>query len=231
MPKPRVALVTGFEPFGGYAINPSAEIARALDGTTVADTRIVGRVLPVDLGRLDRSLQRSLAEIDGAPAAVIALGLAAAEPVVRLERVALNLADFAIADNAGRQVSGRELTSGGPSARATRLPLAAIQRALLDAGIPARLSNSAGTYLCNAAMYRLLEKLPRRVKCGFIHLPSLPAEVARQIAAAGGATGESSLIHLASMELATMRRAVEIALQVTLGAVGARGSRRRAARA
>ena len=164
MSKTPIALVTGFEPFGGYAINPSAEIAKALDGATIADSRIVGRVLPVDLARLDGRLEKILADLEHPPVAVIALGLAAGEPVVRLERVAVNLADFEIADNAGRTASDRELTPGGPAARNTRLPLDAIQWALLDAGIPARFSNSAGTYLCNAAMYRLLETLPARVR-------------------------------------------------------------------
>ena len=81
-----IALVTGFEPYAGHRINPSAEIARRLDGATIAGVRVVGRVLPVEYGRIRAALVRVLAELPARPAAVIALGLAVGEPVIRLER-------------------------------------------------------------------------------------------------------------------------------------------------
>lgn len=217
----RAALVTGFEPFGGHGLNPSAEIARRLDGTTIAGTRVVGRVLPVDLARLDGAIADILRAID--PVAVIALGLAAGEPVIRLERVALNLASFEIPDNAGRIVRDQPLEPGGPAALPARLDLAAIRRALFERGIPVRLSSTAGLYLCNAAMYRFLRATPARVPCGFIHLPLLRAQVAMRLEA----SDDDELGRLASMEFPTMRRAVEVALQTTLAAA----SRRRSATA
>ncbi len=209
-----VALVTGFDPFGGHSVNPSALIARALDGTEIAGTRIVGRILPVDLDGLDAALDAALAGLE--PKLVLALGLAASEPVIRLERVALNRADFNTPDNAGATRRGEPLEAGGPTARESRLPLDLILERLLAVGIPARFSETAGLYLCNAAMYRLLGRLPIRLACGFIHLPPLPAQVAELLQASAGRAGERAP-GLASMGLEMQQRAVEIALAATLG--------------
>jgi pyroglutamyl-peptidase len=207
----RAALVTGFEPFGGHGLNPSAELARRIDGKSVAGTRVVGRILPVDIEKIDGAIAAILDEIE--PVAVVNLGLAAGEPVVRLERVALNLAAFEIPDNAGRLVEEHVLEAKGAAALWSRLDLAGIRRALLDHGIPARLSSTAGNYLCNAAMYRFLRAVPAAVPCGFIHLPYLRAQVAAMLEKP--ATRE--LGHYASMEFPTLRRAVEIALEISLG--------------
>lgn len=208
------ALVTGFEPFGGHAVNPSAEIARRLDGRVVAGARVIGRVLPVDLVGLDDALERVLAETR--PDLVLALGLAASEPVIRLERVALNVADFTTPDNRGAVRRNTPLDPTGPDARFSRLPLEAMLAAILAAGIPARLSETAGLYLCNALMYRLLGRLPAAMAGGFIHLPPLPGQVAEAIRNAGGRVSERSG-NLASMALELQLQAVEIALAATLG--------------
>src|ERR1043165_9866305 len=138
MKKKRVALITGFEPFGGMEHNPSGEIARRLDGATIAGVKVVGRQLPVDLKKLDKALKQALAGID--PVAVILLGLAAGETCIRLERVALNLADFPIPDNAGTRSRDQPLDRRGDTALWSRLPLRAIETRLLGMGIPARLS-------------------------------------------------------------------------------------------
>jgi len=204
----RAILVTGFEPFAGFGRNPSAEIATALDGTAIDGCPVVGRVLPVTLDGLDAALERALSGID--PRAVVALGLAAGAPAICLERVAVNLADFTMPDNAGLRARERKLDPAGPDARVSRLPLRAIREALLARGIPARLSNSAGTYLCNAAMYRLLGRLPQDVPAGFIHLPHLPAEAARLMA-----EGEGDLVPSMALELqvAAVRAALALCLE------------------
>lgn len=206
MKKKRAALVTGFEPYGGMNLNPSAEIVRRLDGTKIAGMPVVGRLLPVDLAKLDAALRAALSGLD--PVAVILLGLAPGETCIRLERVALNLADFPIADNAGTKARDQPLDRREDAALWSRLPLRAIEVRLLGMGIPARLSESAGTYLCNASMYRALSWLPRRVPCGFIHLPLLPAQVA--ISLESGGTPQPS------MAFPVQRRAVEIALELSL---------------
>lgn len=213
----RSVLVTGFEAFGGHEDNPSAQVAAALDGRRIGGARIVGRTLPVDLARLDAALGTVLTETD--PCAVLAFGLAGTEPVIRLERVALNVADFGIPDNGGALHRNRPLEPGGPDARFSRLPLEAILDALLAAGIPARLSQSAGLYLCNAAMYRFLGRLPPDLPCGFIHLPPLPAQVARRLRREDGRPAEHGA-GLASMSLDLQVRAAEIAVAATLAGPG-----------
>jgi pyroglutamyl-peptidase len=214
----KLALVTGFEPYGGRGINPSAEVAKHLDGTEVAGSQVVGRTLPVSYRSLRRRIDELLSQLE--PALVIGLGLWPGEPVIRLERFGLNLADFEIADNEGLFLQEAPLEAEAPTALPARLPLRAIEEALLDAGIPARLSSSAGSFLCNATLYAFLQRVPEGVPCGFIHLPYLPKQVTellRQI------RQERVLeLHqradLASMSLDLMLRAVRIAIEVTLAA-------------
>lgn len=222
MAKPATILLTGFEPFGGFERNPSALIVEALDGRTIAGIRISGRILPVDLAGLDAALAKALTGI--APKAVIALGLAASEPVIRLERVALNVADFSTPDNTGAVSRNAPLDTTGPDARLSRLPLAAILDRLLAAGIPARLSVTAGLYLCNAAMYRLLGRVPAPTPCGFIHLPPLPDQVATLLRERDGRPPERGL-SLASMGLDLQRQAIEVAIAATAATLPAPTSR------
>jgi pyroglutamyl-peptidase len=223
----KLALVTGFEPFGGHDLNPSAEIVRRLDGAIIAGVKVAGRTLPVDLARVGRAIDTILDEIE--PVAVLNLGLAAGEPVIRLERMAVNLADFDIADNAGHKASEAPVLPGGSPGLWSRLPLPAIRAALLQLGIPARMSNSAGTYLCNATMYRFLAAVPRSVPCGFIHLPLLRAQVAAVLETQGDGS-DSGLVRLASMEFPTMRKAIEVALAATISGKAAPRPRKRSSK-
>jgi pyroglutamyl-peptidase len=215
----RPVLVTGFEPYGGRGRNPAGEVAARLDGSEIAGVRVVGRSLPVAFAALDEGVRSTLAEVD--PAVVISLGLCPGEPVIRLERIAVNLADFAIPDNDGAVLVDRPLDDGGAAARFSTLPLRPIQEALLRAGIPARLSSSAGTYLCNKALYRFLEaieELGRAVPCGFIHLPYAPEQVAETIAGMQAARSieRQRRPEIPSMSLELMVKAVHLALEVTL---------------
>lgn len=215
------ALVTGFEPYGGRTINPSAALARALDGARIGALTVVGRTLPVALAGLAERLERWLDELD--PALVVALGLWPGEPMIRLERFGINLADFEIADNAGARAEDAAIIASGTTALAATLPLRAIERALLDQGIPVRLSNTAGTYLCNATLYTLLHSIERRGRCtpcGFIHLPYLPEQVAAMLAEArAGRLELNQRADFASMDLAVMTRAVRLALAVAAEAI------------
>lgn len=218
------ALITGFEPYGRRALNPSAQLARALDGTEIGGLRVIGRALPVAMtglaGRVDALLE------EARPALVIALGLAPGEPMIRLERFGVNLADFEIADNAGARLTDAAIAPEGAVARAATLPLRAIEKALLAEGIPVRLSTSAGAYLCNAILYLLLEGLERRqwrVPCGFIHLPYLPQQVALMFAdARAGEIEVNQRADTASMDLKLMERALRRAIAVSADAAAAR---------
>jgi pyroglutamyl-peptidase len=220
----KTALVTGFEPYGGHTLNPSAKVALALDGAEIGGLRIVGRVWPVTFAGLLQRLEAALDEAQ--PAVVIALGLCPGEPMIRLERFGVNLADFEIADNSGEWLKDAPIARDGATARTATLPLRAIERALLDAGIPARLSNTAGTYLCNAALYALLGAVERRgwrIPCGFIHLPYLPEQVAAMLVEAqAGRLAIDQRADIASMDLAVTERAVRLALAVAATPAGGR---------
>lgn len=196
-------LLTGFKPYGGHAINPSAEIARTLDGTAIGGTRVTAHILPVVYAGMGERIQALIDDIS--PRAVICLGLDPGIEAIHLERVAANALDFQIADNAGEILQG-PVTKGGADALPSRLPLDSIEARLRAGNIAVRGSDDAGRYLCNALMYLALSATARRDSpppCGFIHLPFLPEQ-------AGGE---------ASLPLETMVEGVRIAIAATLETV------------
>ena len=209
-------LVTGFEPFAGLAYNPSADIAATLDGREIDGRNIVSRLLPVDFAHYREKLEALLREFSPSP--YIGFGLASGEDMIRIERFGVNLADFDIPDNAGVRHVGRAIESDGPAARSATLPCAEIRAALLEAGIPARLSNSAGSYLCNATLYSALG-LCASVPCGFIHLPYASEQVADLLRAGKGPLNGESLAP--SLPIEMMIAAAEIVVQVSAGSLAA----------
>ena len=171
MPRTRTILITGFEPFGGDRRNPSAEIAQALAGTQIGGCTIVGAVLPCVFGKSWRVLRGLVRK--HRPELVICLGLAATRTEITPERVAINVDDARIPDNAGRQPVDRPIVRGGPTAYWSTLPIKAIVVAVQRRGIAASVSSSAGTFVCNHVFYGLLHDLrrSRSVRGGFIHVP------------------------------------------------------------
>jgi pyroglutamyl-peptidase len=205
-------LLTGFEPFGTYKDNPSADVAEALDGRMVGGRTVRSAILPVHHARAALVVARLIDEV--APSAIVHLGLAGGRARLALERVAVNVMDFEIADNAGYRACGEPCAPDGPAAYFSTLPLDAMLEALAAAGIPAYLSSTAGTYLCNQTFYttrHLLEGRGAATPAGFIHLPLSPA----MVAAAG--------LEQPSMDVPLMIRGVETAL----GALGAQSTTRR----
>jgi pyroglutamyl-peptidase len=160
-------------------------------------------ILPVHHVEASPQVSRLLDETD--PLAVLHLGLAAGRARIALERVAVNVMDYDMPDNTGYRARGEPCVPDGPAAYFATLPVSEILVALAAEGIPAYVSNTAGTYLCNQTMYGTLHQLARRghpARAGFMHLPLLPAMVA-----AGG-------LEQPSMDAGLMIRAVEIALGV-----------------
>jgi pyroglutamyl-peptidase len=211
-------LITGFEPFGGFPHNPSAEVVQALDGTEIAGHRIVGRILAVDIARHRPALEELLRQT--APALYLGFGLDAGEDMIRIERRGVNLADFPLPDNTGARLSGLAIEPAGEPARAATLPCAAIRTALIAAGIPARLSDSAGAYLCNAVLYTALGLCagPAPVPlCGFIHLPHATHHVAAMLRAGGAERGTDPAAAIPSLAIETMIAAARIAIAVSVG--------------
>lgn len=176
---PATILLTGFEPFGGESINPAWEIARALDGERVAGARIVARQLPCVFGAALAALDAALAETR--PVLALALGQAGGRCDLSIERVAINVDDARIADNAGAQPIDMPVLADGPAAYFSTLPIKAMVAGLRAAGYPASVSQSAGTFVCNHVFYGLQHRLAGRgVKSGFMHIPYLPEQAARQ---------------------------------------------------
>ncbi len=173
-------LVTGFEPFDGSHVNPSAQIVTAL--SQIFPTEYFhGIILPVETRTAPEALRQALEATQ--PEAVICLGEAAGRTAISLERVAINLLDFRIPDNAGEQINDLPVTPDGPAAYFSTLPVRKIRDALLEEGIPAELSYSAGTYLCNQVFYTLMHFLAEHrwnIPAGFVHVPSLPEQAVKR---------------------------------------------------
>jgi pyroglutamyl-peptidase len=196
-------LVTGFEPFGGDAVNASAEAVEALAASWVGPDELVTAVLPVafdEVRAADGALLRLLDE--HAPDVVVAVGLADGITKVQLEQVAINLMDARIPDNNGAQPVDAPVADGGPAAWFTTLPVKAAAAAVREVGVPAGVSYSAGTYVCNATFYALQHALAARpgVLSGFVHVPRTTEEVGGQ--AAGSALSDGGEPHLPLAELA-----------------------------
>ena len=173
-------LVVGFEPFDGETLNPALEAARRLDGRRFGGCQIVARALPVVRGACLQALAALIGELD--PAVILALGQAAGRTEITPERVAINVDDYRIADNAGGQPVDEPVVGDGPVAYWSTLPIKAMVGAMLAAGVPAKVSNSAGTFVCNHLFYGLMHSLAAEGdirRGGFIHVPYLPEQAAR----------------------------------------------------
>lgn len=175
-------LLTGFDAFGGEDLNPSWQVAQALHGQTLPTPQgpapIVAVRLPCVFGAALARLQQALAE--HRPQLVLALGQAAGRCDFSLERVAINVDDARIADNAGARPIDEPVVPGGPVGYFSSLPIKAMVAALRQAGLPASVSQSAGTFVCNHVFYGLMHALRGQpaVRGGFMHLPLLPEQAA-----------------------------------------------------
>ena len=170
-------LVTGFEPFGGQSLNPSWEVARALHGWTLEGAQITSVQLPCVFAQALPALQQALAQ--HRPDIVLALGQAEGRCDFSVERVAINVMDARIADNAGAQPIDVPVIAGGPAAYFSTLPIKSLVAGLKAAGFPASVSQTAGTFVCNQVFYALQHTLAGLgVHSGFVHLPLLPEQAA-----------------------------------------------------
>lgn len=168
----KTLLLTGFEPFLNFPINPTEEIVKELDGQTIGNYKIVGKILPVDfLSAGDRLIKLFY---ENNPNAVVSLGLAGGRFKITPERIAINCNDGA-ADNQGNKFIGKKIDKNGPDGLFSTLPVQAIVDQLNENKFPAEVSNSAGTYLCNNVMYQMLNELKYKqisIPSGFIHIPA-----------------------------------------------------------
>lgn len=181
-------LLTGFAPFGDArytlpAVNPSWLSVEALHGQQIAGHQIIAAQLPCEFADSGPELQRLLQVHK--PALVICVGQAGGRNAMSLERVAINVIDARIADNAGLRPVDMPVVAGGPAAYFSTLPIKAMLQALQAAGVAAEVSQTAGTFVCNQVFYALMHTLAGRcgaqhgmpgTRGGFIHVPYLPGQ-------------------------------------------------------
>jgi pyroglutamyl-peptidase len=196
-------LLTGFDPFAGASLNPSEQIVNALKARQIESVELHTAVLPVVFTE-SSELLRHLIKLHN-PEVVICLGQAEGRREISFERVAINLDDARLADNAGRTVTDQPIVEGGPEAKFTTLPVKEMVAAVRAEGIAAGLSTTAGTFVCNHIFYAMQHALAgTSVLSGFIHVP-LMAEQAADFAG------------LPTMPLDQQVRAIEIAIRVAAG--------------
>ena len=167
--EPKTLLVTGFMPFGREDRNPSWEAVDALP-ERVGAWKLCKLLLPVEF---DRAAALAIRAAEACRAdAVLSVGLAAGRTAVTPEYVGVNVRDASIPDNAGQKPAGEPIDPNGPAAFFSTLPVRAMTKAIQDAGVPAKLSYTAGTYVCNDLLYSLLKRFSgAAVRAAFVHIP------------------------------------------------------------
>jgi len=171
-------LMLGFEPFDKSSINPALEAIKLLDNQELSGGKIITSSLPVVHQKsIDKAIEQI---IQHKPDVVICVGLAGGNFGISVERIAINIDDFRIQDNEGNQIVDEPVVKDAPAAYFATLPIKAIVKELHNNGLPADVSNSAGTYVCNHIFYGLLHYIKNNnlnIKSGFIHIPLLPEQI------------------------------------------------------
>jgi pyroglutamyl-peptidase len=175
-------LFTGYEPFGEHETNPSARLAHDVDGLNFESATVVGRELPV---AFDDALPLLVDAIDEhAPDVVLSTGLMPEREVISVERVGINVRDYdGVPDNDDRTPVDVPVDADGPDAYFSTLPIRDLVAASNEVGVPARVSNTAGTHLCNNILYATrhhVETNDLDIESGFVHVPFSHAQVARR---------------------------------------------------
>lgn len=193
-------LVTGFDPFGGESINPAIESVKRLpdmiDGATIIKLEIP-TVCHVSLEVIEEAIKKH------DPDVILSIGQAGGRNEITVERIGINLDDCRIPDNAGKQIIDEPVYADGPDAYFVNLPIKAMVKAMRDAGIPADISNTAGTFVCNHVTYGvryMIEHTYPKKRSGFLHIPYLPAQ----------AVDKKSV---ASMDLDTIVKGITVAIE------------------
>ncbi|MES0326046.1 MAG: pyroglutamyl-peptidase I [Candidatus Bathyarchaeia archaeon] len=197
----KTILLTGFEPFGGSHINPSIEACKPLHGKECNGFKVKVVEIPLRFHEVRTCLVKAIEETK--PSAVISTGQAGSS-MIRLERVAINVADARIAYNCGKQPVDEPIVENGPVAYFSTLPLRKILAAIEEEKVPVAISNSAGTFGCNHIFYDLMHHIEEKelgIPGGFIHVPSLPEQAMKKQGP--------------SMSLDLITKALETAVKVT----------------
>lgn len=195
-------LITGFEPFGGELINPALEALNNINDT-IDSHKIIKRALPVVFHESLEVLEGHIESVS--PDIVICVGQAGGRESISIERIGINIDDARIPDNKNQAPIDIPINPTGPAAYFSNLPIKAITSAILDVGIPAAVSNTAGTYVCNHVLYGLMDLIHKKypnIKGGFIHVPYLPSQVV-------------NMPNMPSMRLNDIVKAIETAIEIS----------------
>lgn len=173
-------LITGFDPFGGEQTNPAIEAVKRLPAA-IAGATVVPLEIPTVFGTCAEVVRQAI--ITERPDVVLSVGQAGGRSALTPERIAINLDDGRIPDNAGFQPVDQPIQPNGPAAYFTQLPVKAMAQAIRQAGLPSHVSTTAGTYVCNHIMYQVQHlratEFPQ-LQAGFIHIPFLPEQVVQR---------------------------------------------------
>lgn len=197
-------LVTGFNPFDSEPINPSFEAVRSLPDE-IGEAAICKVELPTEFGRSALTMAQAIEE--HRPDVILMVGQSGGSTSIRVERVAINIDDARIPDNAGKQPTDEPIIEGDAVAYFSTLPIKNIVAELSQNGIPAVISETAGTFVCNHVMYWVLSHIQKHklpIQAGFIHVPYIPEQTKHQPSRP-------------SMHLSMITQALGIATRVCLG--------------
>ncbi|MCW6679349.1 pyroglutamyl-peptidase I [Anaerococcus sp. NML200574] len=195
-------LLTGFDAFGDEKINPASLVLEKIP-KIIGDAKIHKLIIPTVFGKSASLIEEKIEEIR--PDIIISLGQAGGRSHITVERVAINIDDASIDDNEGNRPIDRIIREDGEPAYFATIPIKAIINKLQESNIPASISNTAGTYVCNHVMYQdlYLANKYKNIRAGFIHLPFLPDQVVDKNG-------------MASMDLQTMVAAIKIAIEISI---------------
>jgi len=196
-------LIAGFEPFGGDKVSPSEMVARSLEGAMLSGRTVVARIVPVETRNVRERFEQALIADD--PEIVVLLSQFGGRTALSLERVSVNVLDFEYPDNVGVMRKGDVVSRGGAEARLSNFPFERIVEAWHGSGVPGYVSNSAGTFIGNQALYEMLaltEHATPPILVGLLHLPYLPAQAI--------ASGSEST---PSMSFDLMKKGVEVMIE------------------
>ena len=170
-------LVTGFDPFGGDKINPAIESVKLLPDE-IAGAQIIKLEIPTIWHQSLKVIDEAIAKYD--PDVVLSIGQAGGRTAITVERIGINIDDCRIPDNAGQQIIDEPVFEDGPTAYFSNLPIKAMVARICEKNIPAAVSNTAGTFVCNHVLYGvryIIETKYPGKRSGFIHIPFLPEQV------------------------------------------------------
>lgn len=196
-------LVTGFDPFGGEKINPAIESVKRLPDK-ILDAEIIKLEIPTVIGKSVDKIREKIKEVE--PDVVLSIGQAGGRPDITIERVGINCDDCRIKDNEGNQPIDEKVVEDGPAAYFATIPIKAMVEHIKEGKIPASVSNTAGTFICNHVLYGVCHikatEYPN-MRTGFIHIPFLPEQV-------------TDKKNMPSMALETIVKGLELAIEAII---------------